>query len=109
MNSDFLLQKYSVIVIDEAHERKINSDLLLGLLSRIVKIRAKLALTNDKIFPLRVVIMSATLQLNELIDNKNLFRFKVPKIDVETRQFPVQVFFAKRTEDDYMVNIKKSS
>jgi ATP-dependent RNA helicase DHX37/DHR1 len=61
MNSDFLLQKYSVILIDEAHERKINSDLLLGLLSRIVKIRARLALNNSNVYPLRVIIMSATL------------------------------------------------
>jgi len=36
MCSDFLLNQYSVIIIDEAHERKINTDLLLGLLSRIV-------------------------------------------------------------------------
>ncbi len=36
MSSDFLMSKYSVIIIDEAHERKINSDLLLGLLSRVV-------------------------------------------------------------------------
>lgn len=44
MMSDFLLNKYSVIIIDEAHERKINTDLLLGLLSRVINIRLKLAL-----------------------------------------------------------------
>jgi ATP-dependent RNA helicase DHX37/DHR1 len=44
MTSDFLLSKYSIIIIDEAHERKTNSDLLLGLLSRIVNIRAQLVL-----------------------------------------------------------------
>jgi ATP-dependent RNA helicase DHX37/DHR1 len=43
MTSDFLLLKYSVIIIDEAHERKVNTDLLLGLLSRIVNIRKKMA------------------------------------------------------------------
>lgn len=44
MASDFFLSKYSVIIIDEAHERKINTDLLLGLLSRLVNIRLRLAL-----------------------------------------------------------------
>jgi len=72
MTSDFLLTKYSIIIIDEAHERKINSDLLLGLLSRVVKIRAKMAL-NNKISPLRLIIMSATLRIDELLQNKNLF------------------------------------
>ena len=43
MASDFFLNNYSVIIIDEAHERKINTDLLLGLLSRVVNIRTKLA------------------------------------------------------------------
>lgn len=42
--SDFLLTTYSVIIVDEAHERKVNSDVLLGFLSRIVNIRLRLAL-----------------------------------------------------------------
>ncbi len=45
--TDFLLQKYSVIVVDEAHERKVNTDLLLGLLSRVVNVRKRLALGEN--------------------------------------------------------------
>lgn len=64
MNSDFLLQQYSVVVIDEAHERKINTDILIGLLSRVVLIRYQLSLEN-KCFPLRLVIMSATMRIDD--------------------------------------------
>ena len=38
---DFLLSKYSVIIIDEAHERSVYTDILIGLLSRIVPLRQK--------------------------------------------------------------------
>ena len=38
---DFMLTKYSAIIIDEAHERSVYTDILIGLLSRIVPLRAK--------------------------------------------------------------------
>lgn len=37
--SDFLLTKYSVVVVDEAHERGVNTDVLIGVLSRVAKLR----------------------------------------------------------------------
>lgn len=43
---DFLLQKYSVIIIDEAHERSVYTDILIGLLSRIVALRNKVSRTH---------------------------------------------------------------
>ena len=39
---DFLLKKYSVIIIDEAHERSMNTDILIGVLSRVVKLREEM-------------------------------------------------------------------
>ena len=40
--TDFLLKKYSVIIIDEAHERSMNTDILIGVLSRVIKLREQL-------------------------------------------------------------------
>ena len=39
LSSDFLLRKYSVLIIDEAHERSMNTDILIGVLSRVLKLR----------------------------------------------------------------------
>ena len=40
--TDFLLAKYSVIIIDEAHERSMNTDILIGVLSRVIKLREEM-------------------------------------------------------------------
>ncbi|KAK2899142.1 hypothetical protein Q8A67_010560 [Cirrhinus molitorella] len=96
IQKDFLLQKYSVIIIDEAHERSVYTDILIGLLSRIVPLR------NKKGLPMKLVIMSATLRVEDFTENKRLFRTPPPVIKVEARQFAVTVHFNKRTPmDDY--------
>eukprot|EP00478_Filoreta_tenera_P001644 GABV01001677.1.p2 GENE.GABV01001677.1~~GABV01001677.1.p2 ORF type:complete len:211 (+),score=85.96 GABV01001677.1:152-784(+) len=43
IQEDFLLAKYSAILLDEAHERNLNTDVLIGLLSRIVPLRCDTA------------------------------------------------------------------
>jgi ATP-dependent RNA helicase DHX37/DHR1 len=68
IETDFLLKKYSVIIIDEAHERSLNSDILVSLLTRIAHARCEKAFTERKAgkfetFPLRLIIMSATLRV----------------------------------------------
>uniref|UniRef100_A0A0K0DVI4 RNA helicase n=1 Tax=Strongyloides stercoralis TaxID=6248 RepID=A0A0K0DVI4_STRER len=95
LQQDIMLSKFSVIIIDEAHERSMYSDVLIGILSRIVPLRSK------KGFPLKLIIMSATLQLEDFMQ-KHLFPTIVPKvIKVETRQFPVTIHFEKTTPSDF--------
>ncbi|XP_022219056.2 probable ATP-dependent RNA helicase kurz [Drosophila obscura] len=96
IESDFLLNKYSVIILDEAHERSIYTDILVGLLSRIVPLRHKRG------SPLKLIIMSATLRVSDFTENTRLFKQPPPLINVECRQFPVTIHFQKRTPDDYV-------
>jgi ATP-dependent RNA helicase DHX37/DHR1 len=42
LSTDFLLSKYSVVIVDEAHERSMNTDILIGVLSRVMKLREDL-------------------------------------------------------------------
>ena len=46
VSDDFLLKKYSAIVIDEAHERSVNTDILIGTISRVVKLRREMSLKD---------------------------------------------------------------
>ncbi|XP_038619238.1 probable ATP-dependent RNA helicase DHX37 [Tachyglossus aculeatus] len=96
IQKDFLLLKYKVIIIDEAHERSVYTDILIGLLSRIVTLRAR---RNQ---PLKLIVMSATLRVEDFTQNTRLFPEPPPVIKVDARQFPVTVHFNKRTPlDDY--------
>ena len=114
ITSDLLLSKYSVIILDEAHERNVNTDILLGMISRTLPLRKQLAeeeqkkwnelseaereLYQEPLKPLKLVIMSATLRID---DFKNPVLFPLtppPVISVEARQYPVVTHFSKRTE-----------
>ncbi|KAI8623834.1 DEAH-box RNA helicase [Xylariaceae sp. FL1651] len=101
IGNDIALRDYSAIIIDEAHERSLNTDILIGMLSRTVKLRQEMADEDSRISPLKLIIMSATLRVED-VTNATLFQVPPPVLNVEGRQHPVTIHFARRTEHDYV-------
>ncbi|KAI0910664.1 DEAH-box RNA helicase [Ustulina deusta] len=101
IGNDISLTKYSAVIIDEAHERSLNTDILIGMLSRTVHLREEMASEDPKISPLKLIIMSATLRISD-VTNSTLFSSLPPVLDVEGRQYPVTIHFSRRTQPDYV-------
>ena len=100
--NDIALRKYSAVIIDEAHERSVNTDILIGMLSRVVKLREEMSQDDPKMTPLKLIIMSATLRVDDLTKNPTLFPIPPPVLEIEGRQHPVSVHFARQTRHDYV-------
>ena len=107
LERDLLLRDYGAAVVDEAHERSLTTDLLLGLLGRSVALRraeferARAAGEPDVLAPLKVVVMSATLDARAL-SRRELWPAPPRLVELEGRQHPVSVHFARETVlEDY--------
>lgn len=66
--SDKLLEAYDIVIIDEAHERTLRTDMILGFLKQIQRRRKEMARTGERaaesqqqVGPLKIIVMSATL------------------------------------------------
>lgn len=102
VGQDIALRKYSAIIIDEAHERSVNTDILIGMLSRVVRLREQMAKEDPNIKPLKLIIMSATLRVTDFTQNSTLFSNPPPVLQAEGRQYPVTNHFARKTHHDYV-------
>eukprot|EP01086_Lenisia_limosa_P008805 TRINITY_DN310_c0_g1_i3.p1 TRINITY_DN310_c0_g1~~TRINITY_DN310_c0_g1_i3.p1 ORF type:complete len:871 (+),score=109.70 TRINITY_DN310_c0_g1_i3:2-2614(+) len=82
------LSSYSVMIIDEAHERTLHTDVLFGLVKDIARFRPDI----------KLIISSATLDAKKF----SIYFDNAPIFNVPGRRFPVDILYTKAPESDYL-------
>ncbi|XP_061820017.1 pre-mRNA-splicing factor ATP-dependent RNA helicase PRP16 isoform X1 [Nerophis lumbriciformis] len=82
------LDHYSAVIMDEAHERSLNTDVLFGLLREVVSRRTDL----------KLIVTSATMDSDKFAS----FFGNVPIFHIPGRTFPVDILFSKTPQEDYV-------
>mmetsp|Transcript_49286 Transcript_49286/g.127096 ORF Transcript_49286/g.127096 Transcript_49286/m.127096 type:complete len:1155 (-) Transcript_49286:80-3544(-) len=86
--NDGMVSKYSVVMLDEAHERTISTDVLFGLLKKAVKRRPEL----------KLIVTSATLDAEKF----SSYFFNSHIFTIPGRTYPVEILYSKDPEQDYV-------
>uniref|UniRef100_A0A671M920 Pre-mRNA-splicing factor ATP-dependent RNA helicase PRP16 n=1 Tax=Sinocyclocheilus anshuiensis TaxID=1608454 RepID=A0A671M920_9TELE len=89
------LDHYSAVIMDEAHERSLNTDVLFGLLREVVSRRSDL----------KLIVTSATMDSDKFA----AFFGNVPIFHIPGRTFPVDILFSKVPQEDYVEAAVKQS
>lgn len=88
--SDRFLNQYDTIIIDEAHERSLNIDFLIGYLKRLLPSRPEL----------RVIITSATIDAARFANFFGTLERPAPVIEVSGRTYPVEIRYRSPVEEE---------
>ena len=89
------LDEYCAVIMDEAHERSLNTDVLFGILKKVVSRRRDF----------RLIVTSATLDADKFAS----FFGSVPIFTIPGRTFPVDVMFSKTPHEDYVESAVKQA
>ncbi|VDM22688.1 unnamed protein product [Hydatigera taeniaeformis] len=91
---DPTLSRYSIVIVDEAHERTLNTEVLLGVVLNASKKRANSPKT------LKIIVMSATINPRIFVDFLDPSRTRV--VYMQGRRFPIRILTADKPSIDYV-------